>query len=317
MRILRVLVSARKRMKRLVIIMVLFFIAAPVFPADKKGQENVPVFTDEDVEKYKYPSERRKSADEMRIPKDAADVKVNRKIPEKEGTQKQKRYEVPYKAYEGTARRIIISVTFNDGVTAPMVLDTGATGMHISVNLAAKLGIFDSNEGKLLESTSGIGGSIPAIFTIIDRIQVGELEDQFVPTKVSQPFSNDFEGLVGMDFMANFSIRIDTRKHVVVFEEYPPDQSMPGGHNEEWWRTNFHQFAGKREEWAKLRNDLSDSRDMSKPATTVKTGKRARTITVGELRDFADRQYNEADKLLRKLDGYAVDHAVPMDWREY
>jgi hypothetical protein len=25
----------------------------------------------------------------------------------------------------------------------------------------------------------------------------------------------------------------------------------------------------------------------------------------------------EADKLLRKLDGYAVDHGVPMEWREY
>jgi hypothetical protein len=49
----------------------------------------------------------------------------------------------------------------------------------------------------------------------------------------------------------------------------------------------------------------------------VKTGRRARAVTVGELREFAERQYNEADKLLRRLEGYASDYAVPMDWREY
>jgi hypothetical protein len=304
-------------MKRLVMILTLFLIAAPLYPADTKGQENVPVFTNEDIEKYKDPSERRKSFDEVRMPKNSPDFTGNNKGPEREGVEKLRRYEVPYKAYEGTARRIIISVAFNDAVTAPMVLDTGATGMHISVNLAEKLGIFERDEGKLVESTSGIGGSIPAVFTVIDKIQVGELEEHFVPTKVSRPFSEEFEGLVGMDFMANFSIQIDTRKHVIVFEEHPPDQRMPGGHDEEWWRTNFRQFAAKREEWAKLKRDLSDSRDSAKTATTVKTGRRARAVTVGELRELAERQYNEADKLVRRLEGYASEYAVPMEWREY
>jgi hypothetical protein len=35
------------------------------------------------------------------------------------------------------------------------------------------------------------------------------------------------------------------------------------------------------------------------------------------MKEFVDYQYEEADKLLRKLDGYAVDHGVPMEWREY
>jgi hypothetical protein len=303
-------------MKRFIIIVLILFITSPLFSDDKTRQENAPVFTNEDLEKYKNPSEKRKSFDDVKTPKDTTDFKDSKTIAD-EGKQKIKRYEVSYKAYEGMARRIIISVKFNDSVTAPMVLDTGATGMHISVNLAEKLGLFEKDEGNLFESTSGIGGTIPAILTIIDKIQVDELEEHFVPTKVSRSFSDEFEGLVGMDFMANFSIQIDTKKHVVAFEEHPINQVTPGGHDEEWWRTNFHQFAVKREEWKKLRREIFDLKDVSKTAMTVKTGRRTKIVTVGELREFADRQYKEADKLLKKLDGYAIDHAVPMEWREY
>jgi hypothetical protein len=73
----------------------------------------------------------------------------------------------------------------------------------------------------------------------------------------------------------------------------------------------------RREEWKKLRREVFDLKDVSKTAMIVKTGRRTRIVTVGELREFADRQYKEADKLLRKLDGYAIDNAVPMEWREY
>lgn len=303
-------------MTRFIIPVLILFVAAPLYSAGKNGQEKVPVFTNEDLEKYKHPSERSNSFIEVSIPKDPTGSTGNKEVPE-EGKQKLKRYEVSYKAYEGTARRIIISVKFNDSVTAPMALDTGATGMHISAALAEKLGIFERDEGKLVEATSGIGGTIPAVFTIIDKIQVDELEEHFIPTKVSRAFSNEFEGLVGMDFMTNYTIQIDTRKHVVVFEEHPTNQLMPGGHDEEWWRSNFHQLAVKREEWERLSRDLHDLKDTSKAATTVRTGRRTRIVTVGELREFAARQLNEADKLLKKLDGYAIDHAVPMEWREY
>ncbi len=62
------------------------------------------------------------------------------KIDDQGETPKLSPYVIPFIAYEGTARRIIISVTFNDSVTAPMVLDTGATGMLISSKLAKNLG---------------------------------------------------------------------------------------------------------------------------------------------------------------------------------
>jgi hypothetical protein len=104
---------------------------------------------------------------------------------------------------------------------------------------------------------------------------------------------------------------------MVIFEELPPRASMPGGHDEYWWRNIFHQFASKRAEWKQLKESFNDIKDPSQPAMAVETGRRAKAVTVGELRQFAERQYEEADKLLRRLDRYAIHNAVPMEWREY
>ena len=226
-----------------------------------------------------------------------------------EEKQKPNRHEIPYEAYEGKAKRIIISVTFNDSVTAPMALDTGATGMFISSRLAQKLGVFNEDQGKLLVPASGIGGSAPAIRTIIDRVEVGGARDHFIPTTVTPSISGSFEGLIGMDFMSNYSIIIDTHRKMVVFEELPLNPDAPGGHDEEWWRTNFKEFGSLRTAWKKYRDDLdkqiSDA-PMNFGPITNKTKR---------LREFSEYQYKEADKLFDKLNQYARQYAVPMHWR--
>lgn len=303
-------------MRMFISLMFLFFIVTPLFAADKDQQGEVPVFTDQDLEKYIKPSEETKSFEESSTGDDNSGFMAS-PSGVKEGKQKLNRHEVPYKAYEGSAKRIIIPVAFNASVTANILLDTGATGMLISYGLAERIGILDKDEGNLVESISGIGGSIPGIFTIVDTIQIDGLEEHFIPTKVSQPFSREFDGLIGMDFVSNYSVQINTTKHVVVFEELLPRASMPGGHDEYWWRNIFHQFASKRAEWKQLKESLNDIKDPSQPAMAVKTGRRAKAVTVGELRQFAERQYEEADKLLRRLDRYAIRNAVPMEWREY
>lgn len=50
-------------------------------------------------------------------------------------------YKIPFTAYEGSARRIIVPVTINSTVTAQLAIDTGSPGMIISEGLAKKTGI--------------------------------------------------------------------------------------------------------------------------------------------------------------------------------
>ncbi len=220
----------------------------------------------------------------------------------------QKRYEVPYKPYEKSAKRVIVTARFNDSVTALMAIDTGAPGTVISVNLAKKLGLFDENHGKLLVTAGGIGGTTIAIRSIIDDIHVGDAKIKFVPTTITAKLSDSFDGLLGLDFVSNYSVTIDARRKVVIFEELPSDPGNPGGHDQEWWSSLFREFADSRAKW-KAQSEAVDK----KIRESVVSG-------IAELnaeKEFADYQYKEAGKLFDKLHKYAREHSVPMHWREY
>jgi hypothetical protein len=203
--------------------------------------------------------------------------------------------------YTGSSRRIILPVTFNGRITAPMLMDTGAPGMYISTNLAKELGIIGDEDSDLKVMIGGIGGKTPAIFTIIDSISVGGIENRFIPTYVSETIFQNFEGLIGMDFMANYSVNIDTRNRVVVFEERSRSDDMPGGRDEAWWRTTFYNFKSMKSEWEKYRADLAQY--------SITTDKER------ELRLLVDRQSGRAQELYNQLSVYASEHSVPLEWR--
>lgn len=219
------------------------------------------------------------------------------------------RYEVPYTPYEGSAKRVIISTVFNGSVTAPLAIDTGAPGTLISVSLAKRIGLLDEDQGRLIIKTGGIGGTVPAIRSIIDTLQVGGAKSRFIPVTVTASISDAFEGLLGLDFVSNYSVTIDSRRKVVVFEELPSDPDHPGGHDKEWWTALFKEFSSSRAEWKAYREQL-DKEIRDSLMTSVKSRDKV-------LQDYADYQYREAGKLLDKLDRYAKENAVPMNWRRY
>ena len=280
----------------------IFLMMNPLFAEEKNTQETVPVFTEQDLERYKRSQDMDKPVEKNSSPDVTYDE--NNSLSDFKGDkQKPIKYEIPYIAYEGASRRIIIHVKFNGSVTALMALDTGSPGMIISDRLANRLGLFEKDDGKLMTFAAGIGGSVPATLTIVDTVQADKAEDHFIPTIITQSISEAFEGLIGMDFMANYSIKIDTRKHVVILEELPKKPNMPAGHDEIWWRSNFRSFALMRAEWKNFRESLDAQKgDVKK---------------LQELKKFAERQYKEADKLFNKLNGYAIRNLVPMHWREF
>lgn len=207
-----------------------------------------------------------------------------------------KSYAVPFEAYEGTAQRVIVSVTFNDSVTVPMLIDTGAPGLLLSPNLAKQLGIFSNDEGKVLVSAGGIGGSTPAVRIFIDKVQVGGAKDSFIPATVIPSVSRSWEGLIGMDFMSKYTFKIDPVKQVVVFEELAHDPNSPGGRNERWWRDRFKELHSIRAQWKGYESQPNGNNQ-------------------SQIRDFAGRQVGEVEKLLNKLDRHASQNSVPQSWQ--
>lgn len=203
-------------------------------------------------------------------------------------------YEVPFEAYEGDAQRVIVSVTFNDLITVPMAIDTGAPGLIISPQVAKKLGLFGRDDGMVVTAAGGIGGTVPAVRTFLDKVQVGGAKDTFIPATITRSVSPSFEGLIGMVFMSKYSFKIDSARQVVIFEEVRSDPYAPGGRGERWWRGQFKELQALRAAWQKYASDPYKSHQQ---------------------RDFAGRQVTEAEKLLSKLERYASEYGVPQTWR--
>jgi hypothetical protein len=160
-----------------------------------------------------------------------------------------RRFEIPYLAREGRSQRVIVPVSFNRRVTVPMALDTGSPGLVISFALAEKLDLFSRDDGALIVSAQGIGGKVPAIRSIVDSVDVGGASQRYVPVTVSGQLSDQFEGVVGMDFMSQYAMSIEPGRQRVVLQEQDLGPDTPGGHPESWWRDNFAEFRALRDAW--------------------------------------------------------------------
>jgi hypothetical protein len=219
-----------------------------------------------------------------------------------------KRHEIPYLGREGDARRVIVPVRFNGRVTAPMALDTGSPGLIISQSLAEKLDLFSRAEGALIVNARGVGGTELAVLSLVDDVAIGDAEQRMLPvTVMTGSLSSKFDGVVGMDFMAQYSMTIDSARQVVVLQELDASDA-PGGHPEAWWRDVFAEFRGQRDQWtaliARLDRDQAEHRPSELDAGSLE-----------KLRKGARVQLEEAEKLLARLERYASSVSVPRQWR--
>src|SRR5262249_31410967 len=181
----------------------------------------------------------------------------------------------------------------------------------ISGALAQRLGLLDQTSAGVWVRAGGIGGSTPAIRTIIETIRVGDIEQQFFPTTIVPQVSPAFEGLIGMDFLSLFVMHIDPARRLLILEDVAPTTRVYGQRNEQWWRSNYRELAGLHRSWADYAEQLNKAIESSRN-TTGSEIKDARSML-----DFARKQAFEAERLYDQLNTRAVQYLVPMNWREY
>jgi hypothetical protein len=206
---------------------------------------------------------------------------------------------------------VIINVTLNGRVQAPLAVDTGAPTTIISSALAERLGLMNQTSARVWTQASGIGGSTPAIRTIIETIRVGDIEQQFFPTTIVDEVSAAFEGLIGMDFLSLFVMHIDPARRVLILEDVAPTSVTYGQRNEKWWRSNYKELADLRHRWRDYADQLNEAIESSN-ITAGSVIEDARLML-----DFARRQAREADRLFDQLNRRAIQYLVPVNWREY
>jgi hypothetical protein len=216
---------------------------------------------------------------------------------------------VRYHGQDARTQRILVPITINGSATVMMALDTGAPSTLISQSLAEQLGVLRRDDGVLLTSASGIGGSRPAVLVVLESLGLGEARDEFVPATVAGDLSDNFAGLLGMDFITTFKLRVDTARQVLILTKPDFGEKTPAGHDERWWRRLFRQFKDQRRLWESYR----DSIDKQVNESTISAGPSMDRLR--RLQTIAVNQVEEARKLLQRLERHASNHAVPREWR--
>lgn len=107
----------------------------------------------------------------------------------------------------------IVPVTLNGSVKTDLLLDTGAAATMVSNRIARKLSLRTVDRGMV----TGIGGAVKARIGRLRSLKAGEAEIQNLLVAV-----HDFrtypgvEGLLGMNFLRQYHVSLDSRKKVLV-----------------------------------------------------------------------------------------------------
>jgi hypothetical protein len=221
------------------------------------------------------------------------------------------RHEIPYDPYEGSAQRVIIKVTLNGRVQARLAVDTGAPETIISEELAERLDLLNENSAGVWTRAGGIGGTTPAIRTIVDTIRVGDIEEQFFPTTIVPDMSSAFEGLIGMDFLSLFAVHVDPARRLLILEDAPPTSVVYGQRNERWWRSNYVEFATLQHRW----QDYAERLNHAIEDSNIVAGGGVEDARL--MLEFSRKQAADAGSLFDQLNRRAVQYNVPMNWRQY
>jgi len=107
----------------------------------------------------------------------------------------------------------IVPVTFNNSVTANLMVDTGAGRTMVSKRIATDLRLHSTGFG----TGYGVGGRVTVSIARVESVKVGEVEIKNMPISIHD-FSPDprYEGLLGTDFLGRFQMALDSAKQVMV-----------------------------------------------------------------------------------------------------
>ena len=112
---------------------------------------------------------------------------------------------------EGTGNNMWVNVRLNDSVTAPFVLDTGASDVLIPQSVAERLGL-QTGSGTRTKQYSTANGVVEHPVVMLRSVALGRARVENVPASVSPDMTF---GLLGLSFFNHFTYNIDTAAGVV------------------------------------------------------------------------------------------------------
>lgn len=118
-----------------------------------------------------------------------------------------------------SAGNLVVEVKLNDKLTCLMAVDTGASIVTISRSIANQLELDFSGERNEIEMLLANGSRAKAKIINLDSVAVGNSRAENVLAAVmDSPPGAGIDGLLGMSFLDNFSVKIDSVNNKLVLE---------------------------------------------------------------------------------------------------
>lgn len=127
--------------------------------------------------------------------------------------------EVPHESEQG---HTVVTVRINNQLDARFLLDTGASFVTLSKDVARKLNL-DLASHQNLPLKLADGSEVNGQPVILNSMQVGEVRaDGVVAMVLPAPPAPGLDGLLGMSFLREFVINFDPANDKLVFEKFEP-----------------------------------------------------------------------------------------------
>ena len=121
--------------------------------------------------------------------------------------------------FEKQGQVVVVEATLNKKTAAKFVVDTGASYTMISSAVAKELDI-DTEQNSRTAPFQTANGIIQAPLVSLDSITVGGMEIRNLTAAVHDAVSDPrISGLLGLNFLSNFRMDIDTQKGVLHLEK--------------------------------------------------------------------------------------------------
>jgi len=117
---------------------------------------------------------------------------------------------------------MLVSALINGSVPARFILDTGASAVLLSQELAAKLGV-RKKESDSFFSVIANGEKVKAYRTVLDSVDVSGMKAEQVPAAVLEKSLPGYDdGLLGMSFLSRFIFQVDAEANTLFLEKFTP-----------------------------------------------------------------------------------------------
>lgn len=191
----------------------------------------------------------------------------------------------------GSSMRVMVRL--NDRVSAPFIIDTGASLVALPSHVAEELGLDLSGARTAHFSTAN--GVIESPLVTLESVQLGTASARSVRASVIDGMR---EGLLGLSFFNHFTYNIDAQQGVVTLVENDMEETgaIRGGRSKAQWQSEYFGIHRRLVEIERRRDSIPTSHSRK--------------------HDELDAMEEELERQRAVLDGEADEAHVPFSWRD-